>query len=490
MDAVEGRICDPVEVTRPFADIEPFPEEKKAETDRLLEEAVRADGRKILVLDDDPTGVQTVHDISVYTDWSVESLQSGLEEENKCFFVLTNSRGLTRAQTTQAHREIMRNAAEASRRSGKPFVIVSRSDSTLRGHYPLETELIAEGLRELGTPADGEILCPYFKEGGRYTLDDTHYVRYGETLVPAAQTEFAADKTFGYRHSDLKEYIEEKTEGAFPASGVVSITLEELRALRIEQIAGKLMSVRGFGKVIVNACDDYDVRVFCIALYRALSAGKTFCYRSAAAFVKALANIPDKQLLTRAEMVSDESRCGGIVVVGSHTAKTTAQLERLKTLEGIVPIEMNSDLVIEEGALEQETKRIVAACERLIRAGSTPVVYTRRKLLTVSNDTPEDALLRSVRISEAVQSVVGNLQITPAFIIAKGGITSSDIGTRALKVKRARVLGQIRPGIPVWQTGGESRFPGIAYVIFPGNVGSDETLLEAAQILMNRQPAR
>lgn len=477
-----------MEEKRPFTDIKPFPNEKKAEVDRMLEAAVKADDRKILVLDDDPTGVQTVHDISVYTDWSVESLQSGLEEENKCFFVLTNSRGLTAEQTTTVHREIIRNAVEASRKSGKSFIMISRSDSTLRGHYPLETRLIAEGLEELlGTAVDGEILFPYFREGGRYTLDDTHYVRYGDELVPAAQTEFAADKTFGYTHSDLKEYIEEKTEGAFSASGVLSISIEELRSLDIERIAEKLMAVKGFGKVIVNSCDDYDVKVFCIALYKVLSAGKTFCYRSAAAFVKELANISDKPLLTREEMVPKERNCGGIVVVGSHTAKTTKQLEQLEKLEGIIPIEMNSDLVIEGDALERETQRIVTECEKWIVKRKTPVVYTKRKLLTIPNDTPEEALIRSVKISDAVQSVVGNLKITPAFIIAKGGITSSDVGTRALKVKRAKVLGQIRPGIPVWQTGEESRFPGVAYVIFPGNVGNDETLLEAAEILMNEK---
>ena len=148
---------------------------------------------------------------------------------------------------------------------------------------------------------------------------------------------------------------------------------------------------------------------------------------------------------------------------------------------------MNSDLVIEGDALERETQRIVTECEKWIEKRKTPVVYTKRKLLTIPNDTPEEALIRSVKISDAVQSVVGNLKITPAFIIAKGGITSSDVGTRALKVKRAKVLGQIRPGIPVWQTGEESRFPGVAYVIFPGNVGNDETLLEAAEILMNEK---
>ena len=90
----------------------------------------------------------------------------------------------------------------------------------------------------------------------------------------------------------------------------------------------------------------------------------------------------------------------------------------------------------------------------------------------------------AVKISDAVQSLVGRLSVVPSFVIAKGGITSSDIGTKALAVQKANVLGQIKPGIPVWQTGAESKFPLTPYVIFPGNVGEAATLKEAAEILM------
>jgi uncharacterized protein YgbK (DUF1537 family) len=61
-------------------------------------------------------------------------------------------------------------------------------------------------------------------------------------------------------------------------------------------------------------------------------------------------------------------------------------------------------------------------------------------------------------------------------LIAKGGITSSDIATKSLKVKLAMVAGSILPGVPVWKLGEESLFPGMHYVIFPGNVGGDDAL--------------
>ena len=136
------------------------------------------------------------------------------------------------------------------------------------------------------------------------------------------------------------------------------------------------------------------------------------------------------------------------------------------------------------GALEQEAASIIERCARLIQQGVTCCVSTKRTVLTLPDDTPEAALVCSVAIRDALQSCVGKLPVTPAFVVAKGGITSSDVGVKALRVQCARVLGQIRPGIPVWQTGPESLFPGTPYVIFPGNVGEMSTLREAIEILL------
>lgn len=462
-----------------------FTVQNEKEIEKELKDEIEKNHKKIIVLDDDPTGVQTVHDVSVYTDWSEESIRSGFEEKTRMFYILTNSRGFTIEQTTLCHKEIIERIDKISKKTGKEYLIISRGDSTLRGHYPLETELLREGFEADGTKrVDGEIICPFFKEGGRYTIENIHYVKTGNQLIPAGQTEFAKDKTFGYQSSDLCEYIEEKTKGQYPAKSVTYITLKELREQQIDRIMGKLMKVQGFGKVVVNAVDYYDLKVFTIALYRAMSRGKNFMFRTAAALVKVMGGVSDKPLLTRKEMVVKESKNGGIVVVGSHTKKTTSQMEELRKIEGLVFLEFNSDLVLDEKAFEKEIIETVKKEEELIENGKTVVVYTRRKLLSVENDTKEGALLRSVKISDAVQSLVGKLKVTPAFVVAKGGITSSDIGTKALRVKKANVMGQICPGIPVWQTGKESKFPMTPYIIFPGNVGEVTTLREAVEILL------
>lgn len=458
------------------------PDETKL--DELLKKEIENNDTKFVVLDDDPTGVQTVHDISVYTDWTVESMKKGFMDDHKVFYILTNSRGMTEAETTKIHHEIIDAVAQAAAETGKNYQFISRSDSTLRGHYPLETELLKEGVERSGKTVDGEVLFPFFKEGGRFTIDNTHYVKYGDELVPAAQTEFAKDKTFGYTHSSIPEYVEEKTKGAYKAENVTCIALEDLRALNIDKITEQLTNVKDFNKVCVNAIDYCDVKAFCIALYRAMAAGKNFMFRTAAGFVKVVGGVTDIPLLTRKEMVVKETDNGGIVVVGSHTAKTTAQLEELLKLDNVVPVEFKSSLVLDgDEAFYNEVKRCVAEEEKIIASGKTAVCFTERKLLTVENDTKESALIRSVKISDGVQRLVGDLSITPAFVIAKGGITSSDVGTKALKVKCANVMGQIKPGIPVWQTGSESRFPQTPYVIFPGNVGEVTTLREAVEVL-------
>lgn len=464
-----------------------YPPVNEKAVDELLAKEIAGSNKKIVVLDDDPTGVQTVHDISVYTNWSEDSIRKGFAEENKLFYILTNSRGFTAAQTEIAHREIAKAVDAVSKETGKEYIFISRSDSTLRGHYPLETIILKEEYeKNTGNKIDGEILCPFFKEGGRYTIDDVHYVRYGDTLVPAAETEFAKDKTFGYTVSDLKEYVEEKTGGVYKKENVTAISLKDIRALAFDKIEEQLMAVEDFNKSVVNAIDYVDVKIFCVALYRAMAKGKTFMFRTAAAIVKVMGGVSDQPLLTREQMVVKETDSGGVIVIGSHTEKTTRQMEMLKEIPDIAFVELNARLVRDEAAFAREVERCLALEEEYISSGRTVCVYTTRTLITADTGDKEDDLRLAVRISDAVQSLVGRLSIVPSFVIAKGGITSSDVGTKALAVQRANVLGQIKPGIPVWQTGDESKFPQTPYVIFPGNVGEDSTLKEAAEILIRK----
>lgn len=458
--------------------LDEYPQASAAAVDAELAIALGGLGRKIVVLDDDPTGVQTVHGISVYTGWDQASVDAGFAESSPMFFILTNSRSFTSEETAAVHNTIAERVADAADRSGKKFILISRGDSTLRGHFPFETEALRAAVESrTGRKIDGEIIFPFFKEGGRFTIGNVHYVKEKAGLVPAGQTEFARDKTFGYRSSHLGAWVEEKTGGAFAEKDCVYISLDDLRKRRINPIADLLRGVKDFNKVIVNAIDYVDVKVFMIAFAKAVGDGKEFIFRSAAAVTKVIGGVPDRPLLAKDELVEKGNPNGGIVLIGSHVNKTTAQFEALRELgDKVELIQFDQHLVMKEGGLEGEVTRVIGLAERSILEGKNVVVYTRRERFDLDTDDKERQLLVSVQISDAVTSVIGKLGVRPSYIIAKGGITSSDVGTKALRVKKALVMGQIEPGIPVWKTGSESKFPGMPYIIFPGNVGEIDTL--------------
>ncbi|GAF23950.1 hypothetical protein JCM19047_3805 [Bacillus sp. JCM 19047] len=472
-------------VEETFASIKPV---DRHEIQSLLKAEQQASPYKIVVLDDDPTGIQTVHGVSVFTDWTKASIQAGFKEDQSMFFILTNSRGFTEEETIQCHEEIAERVQEVADAENTPYLLISRGDSTLRGHYPLETETIKTKIESMGQKHfDGEIIIPFFKEGGRFTINNIHYVQNGTELVPAGETEFANDRTFGFASSHLGEYIEEKTNGRYQKEETIYISLEDLRDVAIEKITAQLSAATDFQKIVVNAVGYEDVEVFATALLRALKQGKHFIARSAAALTKVIGGITDKPLLKREDMVTKGSQHGGLIAVGSHVKKTTEQLKHLLDSGLVKGIEFDVHLVQDDEKFVQETKRVRLACEEAIKNGESVVYYTRRERLDLGDNMQEEELKQSVKISDAVTSIVRDLEVEPSYIVAKGGITSSSIGTIGLSVERAVVAGQIKPGIPVWKTGQESKFPGKAYVIFPGNVGQPETLKEAVAILEGKE---
>lgn len=431
---------------------------------------------KIIVLDDDPTGSQTVHSCLLLMRWDVETLRLGLTDASPIFFILTNTRALPPDQalaTVQAVCDHLQQAITAEQIHD--FLVVSRSDSTLRGHYPVETDAITAALG----PFDAHFLTPAFFEGGRFTRDSVHYLVVDGVPTPVHETEFAQDSVFGYHHSYLPDYVEEKTKGRIPAATVERFLLPDIRA----GTRDRLMQLHDNQCVVVDAETQADLDQFASDVLAAAS-GKRFLFRSAASLLTALADLPPQPVPP--EQMATYTRDGqpGAIIVGSHVRKTTEQLAALLRLPSIMAIEVDVVHLLEESEA-QRADLLHQVLERVHAAhadGKTPVVYTSRQELTF--DTIQTRLAFGVAVSRLLMDIVQGLPTTIGFLISKGGITSNDVLSTGLALQSARLLGQILPGVSVVRTPSEHpQFPDLPVVLFPGNVGDQGALAEVYQRL-------
>ena len=454
-----------------------YPHPLLPEIQRLVKESKR----KIVVLDDDPTGTQTVRDITVLTGWDVASLSQILSEEDAMVYILTNSRSFLPPQVQAMNREIACHLRQASQQTQRSFVIVSRSDSTLRGHFPLETDVLMD---ELGGGFDGVLVIPFFEEGGRFTINDIHYVAEGEFLVPAAETEYARDATFGYRSSNLKEWVAEKSGGRISPAQVASIGLDTIRHGGPAAVQQELMGLQNAQVCLVNAASYRDMEVFVAGLLAAEEAGKRFIYRTAASFVRVRGGMEAFPLLQAADFDFGEARNGGLIVAGSYIRKSSEQIAAVQALPNVISLEVGVPKLLTESERQAEISRVVGLADEALSRGSEVLIYTSRQLITGA-DAAASLQIGQI-VSQSLVEIVRRLTVKPAWIIAKGGITSSDVATKGLEIARARVLGQILPGVPVWQAGAGSRWPGMVYVVFPGNVGGPQAIAQVVRMLSGK----
>jgi uncharacterized protein YgbK (DUF1537 family) len=429
----------------------------------------------VVVLDDDPTGTQTVHDIPVLTNWKVQSIIDEFERRTPLFYLLTNSRSLATKRAVDLASEIGSNILDASHKTGQIFEIISRSDSTLRGHFPAEVDALSQ---VLGMEQAVYIIIPFFQEGGRYTINDIHYVRDGHQLIPAADTAFARDVVFGYRNSDLKLWVEEKTNGRISGSSVESLSIEGIRKNGPDHVAEKLAGCKPGSACVVNSADYRDLEVVTLGLLRAQQKGQHFLFRTAASFVRVRGGLEARPLLKADEIIC-RGDTGGLIVVGSHVPKSSEQLEHLLQHGNVESIEFDVDEYISQKDSDRQIRSVVEFLNNTLTQRQDVVVFTSRKLLTGKDH--ESSLYIGRKISQGLVDIVRSVSIRPRYVLSKGGITSSDIATQALGIIRAKVLGQILPGVPVWQSGPESRFPDMPYIVFPGNVGSSDAVSEVVK---------
>ncbi|MFP7761020.1 four-carbon acid sugar kinase family protein [Marisediminicola sp. LYQ85] len=439
----------------------------------------------LIVLDDDPTGTQSVSDLPVLTSWEQTDLRWGLEQGSRAVYVLTNTRSLDPHTAAERNREVVQNALAAASEVGVTLAFVSRSDSTLRGHFPLETDVIAETLEAAGRqPVDGVVIVPAFPDAGRVTIGGVHYMRTGAELTPVADTEFARDATFGFANSDLRRYVEEKTGGRVAASSVVTLDLGVIRG-GTTAIVDALSGVTGATPIVADAVDENDLRALALGLAAAEATGKTFLYRVGPPFVRARIGADEHAPLTAREVYGpdgSEAR-GGLIVVGSHVGVTTRQLAAL-TRERTLAATLELDIadILDTARSDGHVADVAAAAIDALATGDV-VIHTSRLLQTA--DDAAASLDISRRVSAAVVRVVQLVLRAhpPRFVIAKGGITSSDVAAHGLGIRHAIVRGPMLPGIvSLWQPV-DGPAAGIPYIVFAGNVGDDDSLARVVETL-------
>jgi uncharacterized protein YgbK (DUF1537 family) len=339
---------------------------------------------------------------------------------------------MTREDAERVSREAMEKVVKVNDDYNYRLIIVSRSDRCLRGHFPLETDVMRGVLVRHGLPVSAKTpFCPAFIEAGRVTIDGVHYMKDGSKLIPVSETEFARDNVFAYHTSVLRDYIKEK--GANPDDYTV-----------------------------VNAQGYDELRAFADTI---LSGNTTehIVIRSSSSLPKAISGIADKPLLDRSIL---KGKGVGCFVVGSHVKKTTSQLEQLLQAEGTCAIEVDVQRILDDdNAMMQETLDTI---QQVVDNHLTPVVYTSRQEIRLTDADQRQHL--GQQVSDFLVDIVRRLPYTPSYLVGKGGITSHDILTKGLNIRSARVLGQIINSVPCVMT---HDFP---YIIFPGNVGSETSL--------------
>jgi uncharacterized protein YgbK (DUF1537 family) len=440
---------------------------------------------KIIVIDDDPTGSQTVHSCLLLTRWDIDTLKQGLQDEAPLFFILSNTRAMEAQHAAEVTRTICQNLKQALaslQQAGQTInpLVVSRSDSTLRGHYPVETDIIAE---ELG-PFDAHFMVPAFFEGGRLTRNSTHYLLVDGEPVPIHDTEFARDSVFGFSTAYLPDYVEEKTHGQIKAHAVERFLLDDVRGDSRE----RLRSLKNNVCCVVDAEQQSDLNTFAAQLLEIAGEGKRFLFRSAASLLTAFANLPPQPVASEAMAQYVRNHQAGVILVGSHVSKTSQQLAHLREHTDITPVHVDVKQLNVVDSL-QWTKTATRVGQDLLNqietahyAGKNVVIYTTREEVQFTDQATRLAF--GQRLSAFLMEIVSRLPASIGFLISKGGITSNDVLSTGLNLTVSRVVGQILPGCSVVRCPEDHpRFPNLPVVIFPGNVGDESSITKAYRIL-------
>ena len=445
----------------------------------------KAGGKFLVILDDDPTGSQAVQNIPVITSVEDKDLTWAFEQPSKSFFILTNSRAMNSVKAQAVLTAVVTSVERVAKSLNVEYSFMMRADSTLRGHFELESSLLLNQASKAGHPYDLVIFVPAYLDAGRITVDDVHWVKTDSNYIPVGKTDYAKDPAFSFENSSLPSYIEERTRGNILASDVGSISLSDIRIGGLDTVAEKFEAASGSQIFIANAIEESDLDILALAALKAESWGKRILYITGPSFVASRLGLETKNPLAHRDIFGTASRSGhGLIIVGSHVDITNRQLEQVAAVTPEVQkIEVDVSLLLDPVTAKAEIERCVeTACPLLV--SDEVMIATSRAIISGPNSgkSLEISKVISAALVEITTSILDKAQV--AWLITKGGITSSDIITKAVEATRAMVAGQLFPGIvSVWVNKCQSKLSGLPLIVFAGNVGDETSLAKAIKIL-------
>ena len=447
---------------------------------------------KVIVIDDDPTGSQTVNNCLLLLKWDYSTLLKGFESKSNLFFILANTRSLSENNAKLRLEEICKSLKEViSKRLYKEeeFVFVSRGDSTLRGHNFLEPKIINDCLG----PFDATFHIPAFIEGKRLTINGEHFI----DNIPVSQTIFAKDKIFGYETSNIKELLFLKSRSQINLNDIQNLKLSELKVLESKDnniIFNKLKNLNNNTHLIVDVENYSHLKKFSLAIKK-LSKQKKFLFRTAASFVSSISGVidnPQKPIfysdLRRKN--SKKNFLPGFLVIGSYVELTTIQLEKLLEISDCVPIELDvfkflriSKLKNNQDKLALFKNSLLIEIRSILKKGNSPVLFTSRKEIYLDNKNEQVNFYNY--LASFIAEFVADLKNEIGYLVSKGGITTNVILSDGLKANNVYLHGQIVTGISLltFKLENDDNLP---IVTFPGNIGNDNSLVRVWSILENK----
>ena len=298
------------------------------------------------------------------------------------------------------------------------------------------------------------------------------------------ETEFAGDSVFGFTTAYLPDYVEEKTLGRIRATDVQRFLLDDVRG----DCRHRLAALSSNACCVVDCEAQADLDHFAAQLQEVAQRGKRFLFRSAASLLTALAALPPQPVQAKDMAYYVRGRLPGVILIGSHVARTSAQLAYLFARSDVVPVLVD----VARLRLDDDNQRsdrearladsIIVQVNEAHARGRTVAIYTSRTELKFSG--PAERLAFGERLSAFLMDLVRRLPESIGFLISKGGITSNDVLSSGLQLSQSRVLGQILAGCSVIRCPADHhRYANLPVVIFPGNVGDETALAHIYKVL-------